>query len=80
MDCKWRELEEERKITVRMYRRIHCAASSCRLRVTMIDVLLWLHLRVKELKGRLLTVYCSCSVWADSDVDAFSDLSELEQR
>ena len=76
MDCKWCELEEEHKITVRMHRRIRCAASSCRLRVAMIDVLLWLHLRMKELKDQLQTAYCSCSAWADSDVDAFSDLSD----
>ena len=75
MDCKWRELEEEHKITVRMYRRIRCAASTCRLPVSMVDILLWLHLRMKELKDQLQTVYCSCSAWADSDVDSFSDLS-----
>ena len=67
---------EEHKLTVRMHRRIRCTASTSALSVGLINIWLWLLLHTKSLLEDLKTTSCSCSVWADSDVDAFSDLSD----
>ena len=74
--CRRCPLEDDHKLTVRMYRRIRCSASKKKLPDGLLAMLQWLQERYKGLHEELKTVDCSCSIIADIDIDRFSDLPD----